>query len=919
MTLDARERPFSNLPATLSSFVGRRRELAELTRLLMTYRLLTVTGSGGCGKTRLALAVAAGCLPGQPTLADGWNPETVPLHVPDGVWLVELAAIGEPALVPQAVAAMFGLREQPGRTLVETLVGALQSKRLLLVLDNCEHLVDACAALAAALLRVCPDVRILATSRESLGIDGEAVWRVPSLSLPSLSLFDEAYTTGQSPVSHVGMGSAPPAAAAGPGSDLLSAVLESEAVQLFLDRARLVQPTFALSETNVANVGQICRRLDGIPLALELAAPWAKLLSVVQIAARLDDRFRLLVGGSRTAPPRQRTLRATVDWSYDLLTEAEQTLFTRLSVFAGSFDLAAVEAVTSDRAGDEEVRGEPIGTRAASRSVTLDTHSLLSLLRRLVETSLVTAETVDGEARFRLLETLRMYGQERLHALAEREMIERRHAEHYLLFALEASPRMVGAEQPVWQARLGQEYGNLRAALWYLEQSGEVEAALRLTVALGRFWEVRGYFAEAREWQERLLAQGDDLLIALRARVLGNLGHVKWRQSDHAGAQTAFQQSLALYRDLGAPDGMAWALMNLGVIAHVRGEYATARPLYEESLHLWRETERLGLPTELRLHWNIALVLGNLGLLMSRQGEYAVARGKLAESRAIYQSLGDRQGEAGVLANLGLLALEHGDFVAARTDSEAALSLLQALGDRRNMAVVLNNLGAIARELGDLTTARSRSEAALNLYREVGDRGGVASALTNLGLVASGAGDLDQAGVLLHEGLAARSELGHAPEQAESLEALMQLAIAGRQPARAARLFGAAEALRAAGDAPLPPVSRARYDRLLAGVQDQLGEQAYLEAWSEGWAMTPAQAIAYALEAVSATAVSEPVALGPTVAPGGSTHSTVLSPAILTHAFRWPHSTRGGGVAIAGWWSQQPRDSRRAPGQPPHG
>jgi non-specific serine/threonine protein kinase len=413
------ERPPNNLPLELSSFVGRERELAEVERSLENTRLLTLTGSGGCGKTRLALAVAAELVGG----------------LEDGVWLVELAPLADPSLVPQAVASTLGVREQPGRLLTETLSDYLRSKKMLLVLDNCEHLIEACATLVEALLRSCPELCVLATSREALGITGEVAWPVPSLSLPDVRRLPN-----------------------------IESLPQYESARLFVERAVAVKPAFALTEQNAASVAQICYRLDGIPLALELAAARTKVLSVEQIADRLDDCFGLLADGGRTALPRQRTLHATMDWSHELLSEEERALFRRLSVFAGGFTLEAAESVC---AGEELERNE-----------------VLQLLSHLVDKSLVTAREVSGEARHHLLETVRQYGWEKLSESGETGLVRERHAEYYLALAEEAEPELKAERQVAWLERFERDHDNLRAAMAWLLGRGESEEAARFGWAL---------------------------------------------------------------------------------------------------------------------------------------------------------------------------------------------------------------------------------------------------------------------------------------------------------------------------------------------------------------------------------------------------------------------------------------------------
>src|SRR5919202_492349 len=425
-SLEEEERPSHNLPLELTSFIGREREIAEVKRLLLLEgkdRLLTLTGPGGCGKTRLALKVAF----------------EVVQEFEDGVWLVELSSLSDPDLVPQAVAFALGVREAPERSLTEVLTEHLKSKKMLLVLDNCEHVIDACAALADALLRACPELRILATSREALSIAGEATWLVPPLSLP-----DPEH---------------PP-----PVEDLAG----YEAVRLFLERAAAVSSRFELTERNAPAVAQVCRRVDGMPLAIELAAARARVLSVEQIASRLEDSFRLLATDSRTALPRQRTLRATIGWSHELLSQEEQALFRRLSVFAGGFALEAAEGVCA--------------------GVGIERDGVLDLLTHLVDKSLLLVAQQGGEeARYRVLETVRQYGAEKLKESGDEPEIRRRHADFFLKLAEEAEPGLMGPEQGEWLERLEQEHGNLRAALMWSLGGGNQELGLRLAAGVGRF------------------------------------------------------------------------------------------------------------------------------------------------------------------------------------------------------------------------------------------------------------------------------------------------------------------------------------------------------------------------------------------------------------------------------------------------
>jgi len=725
----------NNLPRQLTSFVGREREMLEVKNLVLTSPLLTLTGSSGSGKTRLALQVG------------GELVETMR----DGVWLVELDVVSDQAMVLRAIGAAVGVHEElsfKARPMVDVLVDALREKSLLLILDNCEHVLGPSAEAAALLLRSCPNVHILATSQERLGIAGERVYQVVSLSIPGRQQ--------------------PPD---------LERLAEYEAVRLFVDRALLSHPRFTLTDANAAAVAEVVQELEGIPLAIELAAARVKVMSVDQIAARLHERFRLLTAGPRTDVPRHQTLRAALDWSYDLLSAEEQGLLRWLSVFAGGFDLEAVEAICGDRPGID----------------------VLDLLSRLVEKSLVIFDEQNGGGRYRLLETVRLYGQEMLMATGEDPTAHARHRDWYLMLAERAEPALAGPEQKTWLDRLELEHDNLRAALrWSLTAEGEAETLLRLAGALSRFWEVRGHWTEGRRCLESTLTKTAGIEQPSRVKVLASAAMLAFDQGDFPRAHALGEESLVLSRRFGDKQGTVVCLTLLGLEACSIENFPRARELGAESLRLSRE-------------------------------------------------LGDSLGIAGGLAIIGLVERGEGDTAMAIEHLTQSLELFQALGDRLRSSLVLLNLGLVYRESGDLRRAEALFEESLALFQELGDRWGIAFSQSNLGIVAWNQHAYERAADLFGQSLVLRRDLNDKRGIATSLVGLAAVATMQEQLERATILFGAAEALRESIEVALPPFIRSAYDGLVASVRDKLPAPAFQSSWARGRAMDQDQAINYAL------------------------------------------------------------------------
>lgn len=691
--------PEFNLPVPPTPLLGRERELEQIRISLREVKLLTFTGLGGVGKTRLALEAARDAAE----------------NFPDGVAFVGLASLADPALVVATVARSVGLREAGGQSSHEVLLAYLREKRLLLVLDNFEHLMEA-APEVSGLLGSCPDLTVLATSRAPLRLRGEREYPVPSLEVPDSSRVPE-----------------------------VEEIIDAPAVRLFVERAQEASTTFKLTEANAAAVAAICWRLDGLPLALELAAAKTRFLGPIELLSRLNHA--LVAGAARDLPERQRTMRATMDWSYELLHGPEKKLFRRLSVFAGGFTLEAAEAVGAERGATEVSADEDV----------------LLLLGNLVEQSLVVAEPGEDEGtRYRMLESVRQYAREKLEESGQAQEVRRRHATLFLALAEEAEPELRGAQQVLWTRRLEKEQDNLRSAMSWALSVGEDDTVVRLGWALYHFWWYRGHQREGRRWMEEALSRSAAMAASARAR----------------------------------------ALFVAGTMASVQADFRSAKPLLEESLSLFRQ-------------------------------------------------LKDKQGTALALGASGLVALDLKQHERGIIYFQEAADLFLEVGDKWRAAVVFSFLAVARLDQGDHSRAKRLAERGLALSQEVGHRRGTSTILYVLARLAQAERDREQASRLFEEGLTLSAEVGDKTNVAYCLEGLAAIAASEDRLVCAARLWGAAEALLETIEVKVVPYApeRSLYQGQVAAARPRLDEQAWLEAWAEGRAMSFEQAVEYALSA----------------------------------------------------------------------
>ncbi len=813
------------LPAPITRFVGRARELSELRGQLQTDRLITLTGPGGSGKTRLALQLASDCLP-------------------DVHW-IDLVALTDSNQLPLWIRRELGLGEHPDRSALDLAIEHLRDRSVLLVFDNCEQISSAVASLAQELLDHCARIKIVATSLRPLDLPSEKIYAVPPLSISPSPMMEDLLR-----------------GAGGRGEGA------SDAVQLFIDRAREVLPSFEVNADQAALIDTICHRLDGLPLAIELAAARVKLLSLAQIADRVEDALKLLTRGTPAQSARHQTLRAVMEWSYHFLAVTEQTLLRRLSIFAGSFSLDMIEAVCADDTGS----------------------SSLDVLSDLADQSLVVLESsAERSARYRLLETIRQYAHEQLEAAGEAELLRDRLLTWATSLAEQSEPELVGPRQREWLQRLTGDYGNLRAALESARQSDLIAPGLRLAAALGRYWWARGEFTEGLYWLEMFLARADDVpsSAALRAKACQYVAGYLYRQGRLDRASPIAAQSLALRRPLGNDRDIAESLNLLGMIASDSSEYARAEEYYLEALRLRQAAG------EVR---GTAVVLGNLGYVLRLQGKYDRAHEFYQQSLMHYRQCGDARGIATILNNLGNIHLTRGDLAGARPLYEESLALSQQLGDQwgvvratSSLAVLALNLGEYERAASMLQETRAQGQAindemiiastslnlgllaylqndygraatyyedALTRWQTMKHQWGLGQTLNALGRLACDQGDLRRAVQLLREGLLLYQTLDHKEGLADAFEGLAAVAARQQQYSITVRRLAVAARLRELAHVPALPPPQAMIDRLITTARTALGTS-FDRAWAAGTLLEAQEAIA---EVLTETAPTTPAA-----------------------------------------------------------
>ncbi len=777
-----------NLPVPLSSFIGRKAQLEELDQLLSHTRLLSLTGPGGSGKSRLAVELARKSEP----------------NMEDGVWRVDLSAISDPAHLPDAVASVLTVRERADKSINDLLLDHLRRKRLLLLLDNCEHILAASRRLVGALLGSSAGLVVLATIRERLNVPGETVHQIPPLSLPP------------------------------GGSAEFAKIADSEAVALFVERATSALPAFRLNRENAVAVAKVCRRLDGLPLAIELAAARTRALTPQELLVHLEDSFQVLAGGSPAAPDRHQTMKGAMDWSHDLLAEKEQAIFRRLAAFPGSWTLEAAENVVTDAPSAE--RGEN------ADSALLRVEDVLEGLARLIDKSLVNADLSSEGSRYSMLETVRQYASELLTESQEETIVRQRHVRYFSDLARRGAEQLQGPAQFRWLRRLERELDNFRAALPWMLENGTVELALRHVVDLSKFWMRSDRFVEGREWMERTLAMANRTdLDELRAAALATYSFLLYGQGDYSGAETVAEESIAICERHGHREDQLLALRVRGRLAWRQGHYARARQILEEGQALAQEVG------DVQAEADLVHILGHVAL---DQGEHQSAQRHFQRSLSAFREHQDAIGIATLGGDLGLAAYLQQDYATARSYFEENLAIYKEAGFQDGIARTLNRLGDLARCEGEYELAEGLYSESLALAERIEYPAHMISALHNLGYVALRNGETERSAAFFEDSMRLSQELEDRKGVAEALTGLAAVIATRGQHGQAAALFAAAQSLRQSLGVELWPANRLAIDDAISSLRGALDERQFAKPWNQGRDMNEADAISLAKQAL---------------------------------------------------------------------
>lgn len=810
-TLDARP---NNLPVQLSSFIGREGAMKEVKNLLGQSRLLTIIGTGGCGKTRLAMQTGADMID----------------EFANGVFITEFAPVSDPSLVMQTLLNSFGVKENQGKSPEELLTEFLNDKEMLLILDNCEHLIHECARLSEILLSRCPKLKIIATSREALNCSGEQTYRLPSLSLPDPS----AVNTPEMLTNY-------------------------ESVRLFIERALSVNPNFRVNDSNASALSEICIRLDGIPLAIELAAARVKILSLEKIQERLNDRFNLLSSGKRTALPRQQTLKALIDWSFDLLSDNEKILWGRLSVFNGGWTMDAAEEICSDG----KIRKNEI----------------LHLLSQLAEKSIIIYD--EGKERYRILETMKQYGEDKLKETDNAEVILEKHFEYFLNFSETAEFNLTGAKAKFWLDNLETEHNNIQSAIEWSLNKGFKNRSAKLAGVMGNFWKIRGHCSLGNQLLEKILINTHGISKSVLGKAMDVSGMLFLNQGEHEKAYKIHSESLGLFRELEDKNSTAVSLYNIGDVEYSRGNYEKAKKLYEESLEINMEIENdTGISNNLNclgnVAWNladyeqaqkfyedalsmwrkigdkngIAVSLNGLGNVFSIRGKYDQALIYYNESLDYRRDLGDKNGISSSLNNIGNIAFYIGDHELTRKSFEESLLLRREIGNKFGITTSLINLGVAESHIGNYEDAKIFFEESISLAREIGDKNGIGFSLFGLGEIFYSMKIYDKAQSYYEECINLRLEMGDKGGVALVLIRFAIMFCDSKEYSQAVKLFGTVDTILNTTGRIFEPSETKLQEIKLDELREKLSDEKFNEFFEEGKRLTMEQAVDIALSKI---------------------------------------------------------------------